>query len=74
MAQARKHYSDFVLDGLSQGHRKEYYPNREQRFLGSEEFVEEVKSQVNEEKEDKAKKNISPKSILMASNRLCGKL
>ncbi len=71
VAQARKLYSDFVLDGLSQGHRKKYYPTREQRFLGSEEFVEEVKSQVNEEKEDKPKKNINPKSILMAvSNRL----
>jgi len=33
--------------------------------------VEKVKSQVNEEKEDKPKKNINPKSILMAvSNRL----
>ena len=69
--QARKLYSDFVLDVLSQGHCKEYYPTREQRFLGSEEFVEEVKSQVNEEEEDKPKKNINPKSIWMAvSNRL----
>lgn len=63
VAEARKLYSDFTLDGLSQGHREEYYQTREQRFLGSEEFMEELTSHLNEEKEEKPLLRISARRL-----------
>jgi len=64
---ARKAYSKFVLDRISQGHREDYYQTREQRFLGSEVFVEEIKSQVEEGDEKMSKRReIGLKVILMA--------
>jgi hypothetical protein len=37
---AVKIYHEFVLDGVADGRRSEYYEVTDQRFLGSEEFVE----------------------------------
>lgn len=41
-----KAYRRFVLDGLGQGHREDYYRVEDQRFLGAEEFVKKVQEEV----------------------------
>ena len=41
-----KAYRRFVLDGLGQGHREDYYRVEDQRFLGAEEFVKKVQEKV----------------------------
>lgn len=74
IAQARRAYSDFVLDGISQGHREDYYQAREQRFLGSEEFVEEIKRQVEGERENRPRREIGLRAILMAVGHALGVL
>lgn len=67
LTEARRAYSDFVLDRISQGHREDYYQTREQRFLGSEVFVEEIKSQVEEGDEKTSRQTeIGLEVILMA--------
>lgn len=40
--QAVAAYEQFVLDGIQQGHREDYYRVKEQRYLGDEEFVEKA--------------------------------
>lgn len=44
--QAVAAYEQFVLDGIEQGHREDYYRVKEQRYLGDEEFVENVERRV----------------------------
>lgn len=44
--QAVAAYEEFVLDGIKQGHRENYYQVKEQRYLGDEEFVEKVERRV----------------------------
>jgi REP element-mobilizing transposase RayT len=44
-------YRRFVLDGLGEGHKEEYYEVEDQRFLGSEEFGEKVREEVEGERE-----------------------
>ncbi|MGH7771356.1 MAG: REP-associated tyrosine transposase [Candidatus Binatia bacterium] len=39
-------YEQFVLDGIEQGHREDYYRVKEQRYLGDEEFVDKVEKRV----------------------------
>jgi hypothetical protein len=39
---ARKQYRQFVADGMDRGHEQKYYRVKDQRFLGEDEFVEEV--------------------------------
>ena len=39
-------YEQFVLDGIGQGHKEDYYRVKEQRYLGDEEFVEKVERRV----------------------------
>jgi chromosomal replication initiation ATPase DnaA len=51
-----KAYRGFVLDGLGEGHREEYYEVEDQRFLGSEEFGEKVRAEVEEKSERGVKK------------------
>jgi len=41
-AEAVRRYREFILEGLGQGHREEYYEVKEQRYLGDEEFIERV--------------------------------
>ncbi len=43
--EAVRRYADFVLDGVRQGHREEYYQVKEQRYLGEEEFIEQVEKE-----------------------------
>jgi len=40
--EAVRKYKDFILDGIGQGHREEYYEVKEQRYLGDDEFIERV--------------------------------
>jgi len=43
--EAVRRYKDFVLDGVGQGHREEYYEVKEQRYLGEEGFIERVEEE-----------------------------
>ena len=42
LAQARRRYEEFVLDGIGAGHRDDFYDVKEQRFLGDDRFVEKI--------------------------------
>ena len=42
--EARKLYRRFVLEGIGDGHKEEYYNVLEGRFLGDKEFAEEIKA------------------------------
>jgi REP element-mobilizing transposase RayT len=44
--QAVAGYKGFVLEGIRQGHREEFYQVKEQRYLGDDEFVEKVEKEV----------------------------
>ena len=46
---AMKEYERFVKGRMRQGHREDLYDLKAQRFLGKEEFVEDVHRQLNEE-------------------------
>jgi hypothetical protein len=41
---ARRKYREFLVDGLDLGHQEKYYQVKDQRFLGEDEFVEQVES------------------------------
>ncbi|TAJ91939.1 hypothetical protein EPO44_14365 [bacterium] len=73
-AEARRSYLDFVLDGLPQGHREDFYQTREQRFLGSEGFVEEIHSKVGGSKGEKGSRRgvVGLTAILMAVSDALG--
>ena len=47
-AAAIRRYRKFIHDGLGEGHREDYYQVIDQRFLGDEEFVEEVREKAEE--------------------------
>jgi REP-associated tyrosine transposase len=42
--EARKLYRRFVMEGIGDGHKEEYYDVLEGRFLGDKEFAEEIKA------------------------------
>jgi hypothetical protein len=42
LAQARRKYEEFVLEGIGAGHRDDLYDVKEQRFLGNDQFVEKI--------------------------------
>ena len=46
---AMKEYERFVKGRMGQGHRGDFYELKDQRFLGEEEFIENVHRQLNEE-------------------------
>jgi REP element-mobilizing transposase RayT len=46
--EAIRQYREFITEGLGDGHREEYYKVIDQRFLGDEEFVEEVREKLDE--------------------------
>ena len=50
--EAVKKYWEFVLEGIGEVHREEYYEVEEQRYLGEEEFIEQVKKERQETVED----------------------
>lgn len=45
MLGGRRGYETFVLDGIGDGHKEEFYQVEDQRFLGKEEFGERVRQQ-----------------------------
>lgn len=45
---AKKEYGRFVTSRISQGHREDFYELVDQRFLGTEEFVEDIRRDLNE--------------------------
>ncbi len=45
---AKKEYGRFVRSRISQGHREDFYELMDQRFLGTEEFVEDIRRDLNE--------------------------
>jgi len=47
-ATAKREYSRFVRSRISQGHRDDFYELMDQRFLGTEEFVEDIRRDLNE--------------------------
>lgn len=65
-----KAYRGFVLDGLAEGHREEYYRVEDQRFLGSEEFGEKVRAELEEESERGVEKRPLGKVIEELARRL----
>jgi len=46
---AMRQYERFVKGRMGQGHREDFYELKDQRFLGEENFVEDVHRQLNEE-------------------------
>jgi hypothetical protein len=56
MLGGRAGYRKFVLEGIQDGHREEYYDVIDQRFLGEERFVEKLKVQADEEPETPRRK------------------
>ncbi len=46
---AMRGYERFVRDRMDQGHRREFYEVKDQRFLGENDFVEEVRRGLDEE-------------------------
>jgi hypothetical protein len=42
---ARRRYRQFVLEGLPMGHQKRYYEVKDQRYLGEDEFIDEIERQ-----------------------------
>lgn len=51
-------YRRFVLDGLEEGHKEEYYEVEDQRFLGPEGFGEKMRKEVEGEKGHRAKASL----------------
>ena len=54
-----KQYGKFVLDGLGDGHREEYYDVEDQRFLGPQEFGEKVVEEAGGEERRKHKEPLA---------------
>ena len=46
---ARREYEKFVKSRMGQGHRDDFYKLKDQRFLGPDEFVDDVHHRVKEE-------------------------
>ena len=40
--QARRRYRQFVLDALPLGHQKKYYEVKDQRYLGEDDFIDQI--------------------------------
>jgi putative transposase len=59
MLGGRAGYRRFVLEGLKDGHRPDYYQVEDQRFLGAEEFAQKLKLKVNEQEMPRRKKQLS---------------
>lgn len=45
---AKREYSRFVRRRISQGHREDFYELTDQRFLGTEEFVDDIRRDLKE--------------------------
>jgi hypothetical protein len=65
-----KAYRRFVLDGLADGHREDYYQVEDQRFLGAREFGERLRAEAEEQREQRAKKNPLGEAVAAFASRL----
>ena len=48
-SEARRRYRQFVLEGIGDGHRDDFYTTKEQQYLGDDDFVEEVTRRIEGE-------------------------
>jgi len=67
----RDGYRKFVLEGIEEGHRDEYYEAAEGRILGDGKFVEEIKTKSGEK--EKPKITIKPQEFVKQVCKALGK-
>jgi REP element-mobilizing transposase RayT len=67
MLGGRRGYWRFVLDGIEEGHKEEYYQVEDQRFLGAEGFGEKMGRQVKEASQSRAKRSLGGVVMELAS-------
>ena len=67
----RNEYRKFVLEGIKEGHRAEYYEAAEGRILGDGKFVEEIKTKSGEK--EKPKLTIKPQEFVEQVCKALGK-
>ena len=67
----RNQYRKFVLEGIKEGHRAEYYEVAEARILGDGKFVEEVKTKLGEK--ERPKLTIKPQAFVEQVCKALGK-
>ena len=58
MLGGRRGYRSFVLDGIEEGHKEEYYQVEDQRFLGTRGFGEKMDRQLSEASRSTAKRSL----------------
>lgn len=69
--EARKLYRRFVLEGIGDGHKDEYYDVLEGRFLGDKAFAEEIKAKA--EVPGYVRMKIKPEALLEAACAVLGR-
>jgi len=69
--EARKLYRWFVLQGIGDGHKEEYYNVLEGRFLGDKEFAEEIKAKA--EVAGSVRMKIKPETLLGVACAVLGR-
>jgi len=52
-------YRKFVQEGLGEGHKEEYYEVEDQRFLGKQEFSEELRREFDQEEGPKKRRPLA---------------
>lgn len=74
LQESRKIYQSFVLEWINEGKREDFYGTIDQRFLGEEDFIEEVKKKSREELliEDDVLKNKTLDEIAKEVEKLTG--
>lgn len=71
LREARRQYRRFVLEGIEEGHKEEYYEVLEGRFLGDKEFAEETKAKA--EAPGYVRMKIKPEALLRAACAVLGR-
>jgi len=66
MLGGKKAYQRFIIEGIEEGHKKDYYEVEDQRFLGSKEFAEELMKRVAEEEVPRKRKPLGRTLELLA--------
>jgi hypothetical protein len=71
LSEARRLYRRFVMEGIGEGHKEEYYEVLEGRFLGDKEFAEETKAKA--EAPGYVRVKIKPEALLRAACAVLGR-
>jgi hypothetical protein len=58
MLGGQRGYRRFVLDGIGEGHKEEYYQVEDQRFLGAQGFAERMDKRLNEARQSRANRSL----------------